>query len=314
MQDKIQRVNRIIITSGKYTDIDVLACAVSYKELLTKEGIKALVVLPGPFNKSITATVKKWDFKYEKTYKENSDDSYAIVDLSNPDYIPEFVDKSKIIEVYDHHFGYEKYWQDIFGPKAKIEKIGACATLIWEEYKKRAEPLSISTVSANLICTAIISNTLNFNASITSERDPVSFKELASFSKLPSNWVEKYFKEQEETLLKNPKKEMIDDTHVEKFPGLQETLIIGQIELWNSKEFVKNYRKEIKSAMESFKSPLWFFTSPSISEGKNYIYAENKEVQNMLEKNLKIDFVSNVATTGKLLLRKEIKKIIFNLA
>ena len=73
-----------------------------------------------------------------------------------------------------------------------------------------------------------------------------------------------------------------------------------------------NFKEDIKKALDSFKSPLWFLTSPSISEGINYIYTENERVKNLLRDKLEVKFTGNAGTTNKLILRKEIKKIIYN--
>jgi inorganic pyrophosphatase/exopolyphosphatase len=41
--------------------------------------------------------------------------------------------------------------------------------------------------------TAILSNTLNFKAQITKERDIIAYEELREISTLPANWKEIYF-------------------------------------------------------------------------------------------------------------------------
>src|SRR3989344_4504224 len=115
-------MEKIIVTTGQpFTDIDALACAIAYTELLRLEGKDAEAVLPGPLNKSITNEIKSWNLKFLKT-----------------------------------------------------EMVGACATLIWEEYVKRKKSNEISEMSGNLLSTAIISNTLNFNAMVTTDRDKKS--------------------------------------------------------------------------------------------------------------------------------------------
>ena len=53
----------------------------------------------------------------------------------------------------------------------------------------------------------------------------------------------------------NPEKEIINDTHTENLPGFGE-VIIGQIELWDSRVFVEKYRKEIEKSLLTFKNPL----------------------------------------------------------
>lgn len=306
-------MGRIVITSGwRYTDIDILACAIAYNELLTKEGKNPIAFLPGALNKSVTKDIRSWEFEYNKEYTSNKNDKIVIVDISDPSFITPEVNQDNIIEIYDHHFGFEKYWKKKLGNNAKIETVGSCATLIWEEYKKRGFEKEISQVSARLIVIAITSNTLNFKASVTTKRDVTAYNELKDIAKLPGNWTEKYFEEQEVSVFKDPHKEIINDTHVEKFPDSEDKLVIGQIELWDSSKFIKDYQSDIKNAMESYKEPLWFLTSPSISGGKNYIYCENDKVKKLLKDKLGAKFKKDVGTTKNLILRKEIKKIIYD--
>ncbi len=45
----------IVITTGQaFADIDAVACAIAYAELLTLEGKSSEVVLPGTLNNSVT--------------------------------------------------------------------------------------------------------------------------------------------------------------------------------------------------------------------------------------------------------------------
>ena len=304
-------MKNIIVTSGfKYTDIDVLACAVSYNELLTKEGKNSSAVISNIFNKSVTKVVKSWPYKFE-TKLSNNNNSFVIVDISNPDHIADFVEQEKIVEIYDHHFGFENYWKEKLGVNAKIEKVGACATLIWEEYKNRNLSKSVSIVNANLLYTAIVSNTLSLKASVTSQRDVDALNELKEIVDLPDNWIEIYFRDQEKAVLLNPVKEIINDTHIENFPNSTETLIIGQVELWDSRIFINKHLNDIKKAMNGFNTTNWFLTSPSIGEGINYIYTEDDNIKELLQEKIEAKFEGNFGKTDKLWLRKEIKKKIY---
>src|SRR3989344_5793327 len=172
---------KVVVISGQlYSDIDVLACAIAYSELLSKKGKESYAVLPGPLNKSVTNSVKSWGLNFQKV-PPDGEKKFVIVDMSNQEYIAEFVDENKVIEVFDHHEGFADYWRGKIGKKSRIEMIGACATLIWEEYKKAGLDKDISKVSANLLYTAIASNTLNFNADITNVRDRHAFIELEKY-------------------------------------------------------------------------------------------------------------------------------------
>lgn len=298
-------MGRVVITSGeRFSDIDVLACSIAYNELLNSEGEKSTVVLPGVLNKSVTGDISKWKFTFEKRCPTLVD-NYVIVDASNPDHFSNFVELNKVTEVYDHRSGYVDFWRKKIGNKAKIEEIGACATLIWEEFKKRSKK-KISTVSANLLYTAIVSNTLNFNASVTHKRDINAFKDLEKLVNLPNYWIEKYFKDQEAEVFSNPAEEIKNDTKIETIANINKIFIIGQLELWNSSVFIKKHLSEVNKALESFNNPEWFITSPSISEGKNYIYTKSKYLKEMLAKTINAEFDGDLGTTKKLWLRKEI--------
>ena len=58
---KTSKTQKIVVTAGQtFNDIDVLACAIAYSELLLLEGKKSEVVLPGPLNNSVTNIIRSW--------------------------------------------------------------------------------------------------------------------------------------------------------------------------------------------------------------------------------------------------------------
>lgn len=301
-------MNKIAITSGEaFIDIDAYACAIAYQELLHKEGKEAQAILTGPLNHSVPPPVRSWatDFLKEAPGK---DFDVVIVDLSDPKYIAKFADQERVIEIYDHHFGFEKYWREKLGDKSHIEMIGACATLIWEQFVKRGYSADISEVSANLLATAIISNTLNFQGPITDKRDINAFKELQRYTTLTHDWVKQYYRAQELVIREDVKQAIIYDTKVKKIPNLGLTVVIGQIELWDGKNFIREFAESIREGMESFGEEKWCFSSPSISDNKNFIYATDHHIKKLLEKTISCKFNGDMGETSRLWLRKEIVK------
>ena len=300
---------KTVVTTGKvFADIDALACGIVYKELLEKLGKNSEFVITGPLNNTVTKSILNWDLDYKKEVG-GGDTNFVIVDASNKDVLPEFVKLNKIIEVYDHRFGYQDFWKDKnIRIKIKIDEVGACATLIWEEFKRHNLESRISKVSANLLYTAIFSNTLNFNASVTTIRDKSAFQELKKYISLPSDWVDIYYKESEEQTKDNPELAIKNDTKVVDFPEKNIKITIGQIELWNSYEFINNNEEIIKKTLLSFGNNEWFMTAPSISEGKNYIYTESQNIKDNLSKLIDAKFEKDLGVTKKLWLRKEILK------
>ena len=299
----------IIITSGQlHTDIDILASALAYKELMDKTGKESQVVLPGSLNESVSASVRKWKINYLiNPPKENKNLQFIIVDISEPKYFAHFVQEENIIKLFDHHLiGFEKYWQKKLGNKSVIEEIGACATLIWEEFKKNKVDTKIQPTSANLLYTAILSNTLNLQASVTTERDIKATQEIVKYTHLPKNWEKQYFDEVSASVLANPINAMKNDTKLQEINNKKFAMI--QIELWDSFEFVELFQDDIIKVLSSFSQEYAFFTSPSISEGKNYIIALDEKTQDLLQKSIPINFKGLIGTTKELFLRKEIIK------
>ena len=106
--------------------------------------------------------------------------------------------------------------------------------------------------------------------------------------------------------LENPIEAILKDTKGTGEVGSE--IVVGQLEFWDSRNFVFNNLKDIEIALTSFGKPKWFLTSPSISEGKNYLFTKNPEIKKLLEKIIDAKFDGDIGTTDKLWLRKEILK------
>ncbi len=299
----------IIITAGqKYNDIDALACAIAYQELLALQGTPAQAVLSGPLNNSVTALARQDKLNFTAEYSPNLDDTFVLVDISNPEFVSNFVNVDKVVGVFDHHYGHEEFWKEKIGANSKIEMIGAAATLIFEEFKNSGLLSKISKESANLLSFAIVSNTLNFTIDITDQRDKNALEDLSKYTNLPEDWIAQYFTEQSVETFSNPKEVLQNDTKTEQIPGLDKPLIIGQLELWDGSKFLEQHKTALRSTMEEFDNPNWLITIPSISENHNYIYCENEKLQSILNEVFGITFTDNIGTTSTIMLRKQILK------
>lgn len=303
-------MGRIVVsTGGKAVDIDAYACVIAYSELLSLQNINFTNYI-GTLNHSVTSEVREFKTTYKTKYEPLANDVFILMDFSDWHLVPSFIkDFSKIEDIFDHHPGFEQYWLDKLGKQTHIEKVGACATLIWEEFKKSGYENKISAISANLIYTAVVSNTLNFKSSVTTDRDIAAFNELKRDIKLPVNWIESYFKEQEVSIFLDPEDVVKGDTRIVEYPNISFKLIIGQLELWDSRELINNNLAAVKKGLGSFDEQHWFLTSPSISEGKNYLYCEDVDTQNLIKRILPVNFENNLAVTDKLYLRKELLKM-----
>lgn len=297
----------IVVTSGsRFTDIDSLACVIAYEELLKKSNVEVTHYLVDSFTENIPQIVKEFGYTVNtKIPILNEDTHFVIVDVSEPGFIPDFINIDKIDKIFDHHFGYEEYWQDKIGENSHIREIGACATLIYEEWVKAGMLPSISQLSANLLITAIISNSLNFKASVTKEEDKVAYKALMEYGTVSTEWPEVYFSTVSSNIYSNPIGALQKDTKTFVIEG--KTVNIGQLEVWESSKLLQNGYKNIKEHLKRDKYK-GFVTIADISNGYNSIICVDSEFKDLLKRKLGFIFVDDLYTTDLLYLRKELKK------
>lgn len=292
-----------IITAGQsFIDIDALACGVAYTELL---GSAAKLILPGALNATVSKTIRSFDLNFASTYQCSDKDEFILVDVSNPKFFANCVNEERVTEVWDHHQGFEDYWQQKIG-KHNIEAVGACATLIWEEFEKRNQP--ISETSANLLYTAIFSNTLNLSSCNTTTRDIEAASKLLSQTNLPDNWIESYYQETQADILQDFEYAIRNDTKEVNIMG--QTVTIAQLEFWQVNDLLSMDNIEDLAQDLLGKNEFWFLTIPCISENKNYFITKSLKTQQLLSNVLRVIFAGNIGFNDHVLLRKEIINIL----
>ncbi len=298
-------MNKIIVTSGSgYIDIDVLSCGVAYTELLNLQNKNAELILMGKMNETVSKTMKTWNFSFNKNIKKTGNEEFVIVDLSNPKYFSSFVDNSKVIEIFDHRLGFEKEWKHLKN-KSHIEVIGTCATLIWEEFEKQSLEHKISKLSANLLYTTIFSHTLNFQSKITTTRDKEAFKKLEKYIDLPENWIELYYSEIDNGIMKDPIEAVFNDKKVINI--CNKPYSIGQLEMWNNSRLLENntFLDAIENMLKHH-SNLWLLTTPCLSEQCTYFFTKSEKMKFIISNLFKISFNKGIAKLNYTILRKEI--------
>lgn len=295
---------KIVTAGNKYIDIDAYASCIAYANLLKLKGIHAKAVSTAKINESITPNLLKLNAKLEN-YEKSDNDEFIIVDVSSKLYFDNIVNEDKIIEIIDHHVGYEEYWKNKLGEKAKIEFIGAVATLIVELYEKENLIEKMSKDIAYLLMSAILDNTLNFKAKITTNRDKIAYKKLEFIVGDAEHYAEKYFKECQLAIERNLKNAIENDTKIEKTSAILPP-VFGQIILWNKEKILEN-KDEIYNILNNM-GTNWMINLICLEEGKSYIIASNLEVQAELEKLLNGEFKQDIMELENVWLRKEIIK------
>lgn len=301
----------IIVTSGKrYIDIDAYAGCIAYANLLKLKGIEAKAMSTAKINRSVTQNLLKLNSKLDDNVVINNDDEFVIIDLSNKDFLDKIVDQNKIIEIIDHHAGYEEYWENKLGEKARIEFIGAVATIIVELYEKENLMEKMTNDIAILLMSAILDNTLSFKAKITTDRDKIAYKKLENIVDEGKNYAQKYFLECQSNIERDLIKAIEDDTKIENINYILPS-VIGQITIWDKKNIIDN-KHIICNTLNNIGNE-WMMNIVCMQDEKSYIIASNLKVQRNLEKLLNGKFRNDIMELDDVFLRKEIMKMAIEL-
>ena len=295
-------MEKVVVT---YTnpDLDGVASAFAYSELINKQGESASYYINGVVQKEIEVVCSLFNIKLHNKLEELSNKKIIVVDTNTLSAV-DFISPEQIIEVIDHH----PLSGDHFGNAVvDIQQIGAVCTIIAEKFKEKK--IKISRESAILLYYGIISNTINFNAKETTQRD----KKMAFWLKEQCNEIDDFlikyiFTEKSKIDIKNLRLAMEVD---EKFKLGVEEIIIGQLEIVDAKGFLEKYEDNINKIINQVKNEygisIVFINLIDILEGYHMIYAPDKNSQDFLNK-FGIVFDEDIYEEKRIVLRKEIKR------
>lgn len=298
----------ILVTGYINPDLDGFACVFAYADFLNKMGLKAQPSISGKQHDEADHVMR--EYKLDLNIVEENPEEYEkiiLVDSSDLDGIDKRINPKNVIEIIDHR----KINMSERFPHAKIqiELVGAAATLIAEKYKEKN--IEFSKESATLIYGAIISNTLNFQAKVTTERD----KKIAS-------WLKKEYKFSDDFSHKMflSKSDLSGDKLARTLNGdfanfkshdfNGHKIGIAQIEMIGGLKLAQTRKNEIIAEMNKISKELnldiIFLTIIDLEENQNIIISPNKYIDELLEKILDIKFKNRIAVRSGFIMRKEI--------
>ena len=299
----------IIITSGKrYIDIDAYSGIIAYTHLLKSLGKDVLGISTAKFNESICPVIKDINISLD-IIDENIDinnSEFIILDVSNPDMFDEIIeDNNKIIEILDHHPGFEGYWKSNTNINLDIEFIGSVCTLIFEKYKKYNKLNLLTPDICKLLLAGILDNTLNLKANITTTRDIEACNNLYKIGKIDKSWANTYFLSCQELIEKDFESSIKNDVKIKcKDKYLPD--VFGQLLVLNKDSILEKEDTLIK-IMNSYNEP-WVFNLVCLDDGKRYIIPNDDTTKKQMEILFSKKFKNNILILDHLLIRKEIMK------
>lgn len=296
----------IIVTSGaRYIDIDAYASIIAYANFLNLKGKNAIAYSSSPLNESITTSLKNNKYTISTHINFTDNDEFIILDVSDPDFFDKSVDMDRVIQIIDHHYGFEDYWNLKSNVNTIIEKIGSVATIIFELYEKENLLGKLDKDMCLLLMSAILDNTLNFKAKVTTSRDIEAYKKLEKLANLDFNYDEYYFKECENEINKNLKEAILNDTKLDNSGG-KVPPVFSQLTVWDASSILNDINL-IYESLNSFKKP-WLMNLISLKDGKSYLISNDDNIKFNFKTTFNCKFFNDIAILSDVWLRKEIIK------
>ena len=303
-----QSISAIVTAGATYLDIDAYACMIAMVELLRLQGVEAVAWSDAPCNYSVFPALMQEGQIRKAQPSENA--SYIIVDVSDPEYLGRSVPLERVTAVYDHHVGFEGYWQERIGTNAHIEFIGAAATLIYREWKKDQMQERMSPATARLLAAAILDNTLNLTSANTTDEDRDAYRELCVLAELEENWRAEYFSEVQRTVERDLKNALLGDLKTVR-GNLVLPPYVAQLCVWDADSILARL-EEIRSWFSELPE-TWMINIIELRHRCNYFICDDPAYQKKIESVFQISFAEGTARTMVSYLRKELIKKTYNI-
>lgn len=301
--------NTVLITGYSNPDLDAIACAIAYAEFLQNTEEVAIAAFFGIHHREAQFVFNTFAIPQpedaEKVLQNNPD--IILVDASDLRGISNKINPSKVIEIIDHR----KINQAENFPNAKtqIDLVGAAATLIAEKFfNKKVE---ISSTSAALLYSAIISNTANFQANVTTDRDKKMANWLLTKFSIPQGYIHNMFTYK--STFTEPLLDVINhDFATLEFNDLK--IGIGQLEIINVKDFIISQEEIIEASLQKIKEErtldIIFLSIIDLEKVNNTFIAIDDLAKNLLSKSLNVLFSNNIAIKDGIIMRKTIAPLL----
>ena len=300
-----------IVTAGPtYLDIDAYACAVSLAELMRLKGKNAVAYSKATCNYSVCRSlIVEGQIQRELPDGFAEKAKYIIVDVSDSDFLKDSIPLDRVVEIYDHHIGFETYWKSRIGSGSHIEFIGCAATLIYREWKKSGLQNKISRSTALLMIAAILDNTLNLTSSNTTDEDREVFQLLCDQAGVDNTFRAEYFSEVQSNVEADLKNALMNDMkRIGDNPVLPAN--IAQICVWDADGMLEKL-SDIRRWLADMAGG-WMLNLIDIKHHSGYFVCDDIQRQSKIEQIFDVHFHNGIAKLSKPYLRKQVLKNVLN--
>ncbi len=296
---------QVLVTGYEGPDLDGVACSVAYAEFLRTNDVSAIAGAFGTPHREAQFVMDQvgvninWIGDLDSSFEE-----IRLVDASDKRGISDQIEPSTVTEVIDHRKDYD---QDAFpNAELQIELVGAAATLIGEKFE--ASNVVPSEEIATLLYTAIISNTLNLQANVTTERDERMVSWLADIVDIPEDVTDRMFEYKSD--IDTGRLEAVFENDFAIISENDARIGIVQLEIVEVEEFVCRHRGGIEAALKSIRDEKeldgLLLVGVDVRKGYDVLLSHDEDVVAPLERSLDVSFSDHIAITERPIMRKEL--------
>ena len=170
----------ILVIGHKNPDTDSICSAIAYSELKNKLGQNTKPVRAGELNKETEFVMDYFKSEIPALNPDISGRDVILVDHNERTQTADGFEGAKILELIDHHrianFNVDEPL------KVRMEPVGCTSTIIFDMYKENG--LLPDKITAGLMLSAIISDTLLFKSPTCTEKDTVAGRELSKIAEI----------------------------------------------------------------------------------------------------------------------------------
>ncbi len=185
--------------------------------------------------------------------------------------------------------------------------VGACATIATEELIKNE--IEISSNLATLLLSAILLNTIDLSANVTTERDIQAVKNLEKFN--PEKYLfNEMLEHKESNFLKNPKRVILSDFK-DKYRYNSSKMGISQLEVLSAEniyEVTKMIEEVLDEIKEETKLDVILFNLIEVKHHRSIIFSTSTEILEKIASNFsKVKRLDEKVIKTPVVLRKELE-------
>ena len=170
----------ILVIGHKNPDTDSICSAIAYSELKNKLGQNTKPVRAGDLNKETEFVMDYFKSEIPALNPDISGRDVILVDHNERTQTADGFEEAKILELIDHHrianFNVDEPL------KVRMEPVGCTSTIIFDMYKENG--LLPDKITAGLMLSAIISDTLLFKSPTCTEKDTIAGRELSKIAEI----------------------------------------------------------------------------------------------------------------------------------